>query len=228
LFKVSAIIPAAGTGSRFGGEKQFKVLRGHPLWTHTLKPFIKSDLINELIFVLPKESIRIIQSSEYYKVFSKKKEIKLVPGGLKRKDSVLNGLLSTKKTNNLVCIHDVARPLIKETLIDKAINGCKDFDGCILALPSIDTVKIVHENIVHSTIDRNSVLMVQTPQVFWKDKLIKAYKDNIEVEVTDESTLMELMGYSIKVINGDINNLKITSRIDVEIAKIIMENILHD
>ena len=223
--KVSAIIPAAGTGSRFGEEKQFKVLKGNPLWTYTLKPFISSNLINELIFVLPEKSINNIRSSNNYKLISKKKDIKLVPGGAKRKDSVLNGLLSTKKTNDFVCIHDGARPLIKESLIDKAINGSMGFDGCILALPSTDTVKIVDdETIVHNTVDRNSVWMAQTPQVFRKDKLLKAYKEHSLVEVTDESALMELMGFSIKVINGDINNIKITSKLDLEIAKIIMEN----
>ena len=173
---------------------------------------------------MPKESIRNIQSSKAYKLISKKKEIKLVPGGAKRKDSVLSGLLSTKRTNDLVCIHDAARPLIKESLIDKTINGCKDFDGCILALPSTDTIKIVERNIVHSTIDRNSVWLAQTPQAFWKDKLLKAYRKHGTVEVTDDSTLMELMGFSIKVINGDMNNIKITSKVDLEIAKIIMRN----
>jgi len=224
LFKVSAIIPAAGSGSRFGEEKQFKVLNGEPLWAHTLKPFIESSLVNELIFVLPEESIGRIQSSKVYKLISKKKEIKLIPGGNKRKDSVLNGLLSTKKKNNLVCIHDVARPLIKKCLIDKTINECKDFDGCILALQGTDTFKLVKGNTVHSTIDRNIVWMAQTPQTFWKDKLLKAYKKYSDVEATDESSLMELMGYSIKVISGDIKNLKITSKADWELIKTIMEN----
>ena len=224
MYKVSAIIPAAGSGSRFGEEKQFKVLKGDPLWAYTLKPFIKSNLINELIFVLPEKSIHIIESSKAYKVFSKQKKIKLVTGGINRKDSVLNGLLSTKNSNDFVCIHDVARPLIKESLINKAINGSMGFDGCILALPSTDTVKIVDKKIVHNTVDRNSVWMAQTPQVFRKDKLLKAYKKHSSVEATDESTLMEMMGFSIKVISGDINNIKITSKIDLEIAKIIMEN----
>jgi len=133
-------------------------------------------------------------------------------------------LLLTNKTNELVCIHDVARPLIKESLIDKAINESMGFDGCILAMPSTDTVKIVEGNIVNNTINRNSVWMAQTPQVFRKDKLLKAYREISSVEATDECTLMELMGFSIKVINGDMNNIKITSKVDLEIAKIIMEN----
>ena len=224
MIKVSAIIPAAGSGSRFGEEKQFRVLKGSPLWVHTLKPFMNSNLINELIVVFPENSIHKIKSSDAYKLISKKKKIKLVSGGTKRKDSVLNGLLLTKKTNELVCIHDVARPLIKESFIDKAIKESAGYDGCILALPSTDTIKIVDESIIQSTIDRNSVWMAQTPQVFRKDKLLKAYKDHNSAEVTDESTLMEMMGFSVKVINGDVNNIKITNKIDLEIAKTIMEN----
>ena len=221
MFKVSAIIPAAGSGTRFGEEKQFKVLNGRPLWSYTLEPFIKSKLIDELILVLPKEAILNIKSSQAYSLFLKKKDIKLVSGGLSRKDSVLNGLLSTKETNELVCIHDVARPLIKQSLIEKSINGCKNYDGCILALPSTDTVKVVKEHVVQETIDRDKVWLTQTPQVFWKNQLLKAYNQNSTLDITDESTLMEMAGFSVKVIDGDINNFKITNNLDWEVFKII-------
>lgn len=221
MFKVSAIIPAAGSGIRFGEEKQFKVLNGKPLWSYTLGPFIKSKLIDELILVLPEEFILNVKSSHAYSLFSKKKDIKLVPGGLKRKDSVLNGLLSTKNNNELVCIHDVARPLIKQSLIEKSINGCKNHDGCILALPSTDTVKVVKEHVVQETIDRDKVWLTQTPQVFWKNQLLKAYNQNSTLDITDESTLMEMAGFSVKIIDGDINNFKITNNFDWEIFKLI-------
>ena len=223
MFKVSAIIPAAGSGTRFGEEKQFKVLNGRPLWSYTLEPFIKSKLIDELILVLPKKAILNIKSSQAYSLFSNKKDLKLVSGGLSRKDSVLNGLLSTKEANELVCIHDVARPLIKQSLIEKSINGCKNYDGCILALPSTDTVKVVNEHVVQETIDRNKVWLTQTPQVFWKNQLLKAYNQNSTLEITDESTLMEMAGFSVKVIDGNINNFKITNKLDWKIFKIIIE-----
>ena len=222
MFKVSAIIPAAGSGSRFGEEKQFKILRGRPLWAYTLDPFIKSSLINEILFIIPETYINTVQSSESFIIASKKKEIKVIPGGPKRNDSVLNGLYSTKKTNGLVCIHDAARPFIRQSFITETVNSCKDFDGAVLAIPSVDTVKVVKDEIINKTIDRTIIWMAQTPQTFHRDKLLDAFKNNINVHVTDESVLMELSGYSIKIINGDAENFKITNKLDWELAKIIV------
>ena len=222
MFKVSAIIPAAGSGSRFGEEKQFKILKGRPLWAYTLDPFIKSSLINEIVFIVPEAFINTVQSSESFIIASKNKEIKVIAGGSKRIDSVLNGLYSTKKTNGLVCIHDAARPFIRESFITETVNSCKDFDGAVLAIPSVDTIKIVKDEIVNKTIDRAIIWMAQTPQTFHRDKLLDAFKNNINVHVTDESTLMELSGYSIKIIYGDAENFKITNKLDWELAKIIV------
>ena len=222
MVKVSAIIQAAGSGSRFGEEKQFKILRGRPLWAYTLDPFIKSSLINEILFIVPETYINTVQSSESFIIASKKKEIKVIPGGPKRTDSVLNGLYSTKKTNDLVCIHDAARPFIRQSFITETVNSCKDFDGAVLAIPSVDTVKVVKDEIINKTIDRTIIWMAQTPQTFHRDKLLDAFKNNINVHVTDESVLMELSGYSIKVINGDAENFKITNKLDWELAKLIV------
>ena len=223
MVKVSAIIPAAGSGSRFGEEKQFKILSGRPLWAYTLDPFIKSSLINEILFIVPEIYINTVQSSESFIIASKKKEIKVIPGGPKRTDSVLNGLYSTKKTNGLVCIHDAVRPFIRESFITETVNSCKDFDGAVLAIPSVDTVKVVKDEIINKTIDRTIIWMAQTPQTFHRDKLLDAFKNNINVHVTDESVLMELSGYSIKIINGDAENFKITNKLDWELAKIIVD-----
>ena len=222
MVKVSAIIPAAGSGSRFGEEKQFKILNGRPLWAYTLDPFIKSSLINEILFIVPETYINTVQSSESFIIASKKKEIKVIPGGPKRTDSVLNGLYLTKKTNDLVCIHDAARPFIRQSFITETVNSCKDFDGAVLAIPSVDTVKVVKDEIINKTIDRTIIWMAQTPQTFHRDKLLDAFKNNIKVHVTDESVLMELSGYSIKIINGDAENFKITNKLDWELAKIIV------
>ena len=223
MVKVSAIIPAAGSGSRFGEEKQFKILSGRPLWAYTLDPFIKSSLINEILFIVPETYINTVQSSESFIIASKKKEIKVIPGGPKRTDSVLNGLYSTKKTNGLVCIHDAVRPFIRQSFITETVNSCKDFDGAVLAIPSVDTVKVVKDEIINKTIDRTIIWMAQTPQTFHRDKLLDAFKNNINVHVTDESVLMELSGYSIKIINGDAENFKITNKLDWELAKIIVD-----
>tara|TARA_B110000263_G_scaffold34239_2_gene25966 strand:- start:4338 stop:5015 length:678 start_codon:yes stop_codon:yes gene_type:complete len=220
LFKVSAIIPAAGSGSRFGERKQFKLLNGQPLWCYTLAPFVRSKLINEIVFVVPEEFISTVLASKNFKSLSKNKDIKVVAGGSNRTKSVLNGILSTNKTNDLICIHDAARPFIKDSLITKTVNACKEFDGSILAIPSNDTIKIVQGGIIEKTIDRRIVRMAQTPQTFHKNKLLDAYKNNVDSNVTDECTIMELSGYSIKIIDGDNENLKITNSLDWEMAKI--------
>ncbi len=222
MFKVSAIIPGAGLGSRFGEKKQFKNLNGEPLWAHTLKPFILSSLIDEIVFVVEESLIGIIKRSGFFKQLIKKKEIKITKGGARRVDSVLNGIHVSNKMNDIVCIHDVARPFIKKSLINKTIEACKNFDGAILATPSVDTVKNVDNEIIKTTLDRSQIWMAQTPQTFHKDRLLKAYNDNRKIKVTDESTLMELSGFSIKIINGDNRNFKITKKIDWELAKIII------
>ena len=221
MFRVSAIIPSAGASSRFGEKKQFKNLNGEPLWAHTLKPFILSSLIDEIVFVVEESLVSLIKKSGFFKQIVKKKEIKITNGGVKRMDSVFNGIHVSKKMNDIVCIHDVARPFVKESLINKTIETCKDFDGAILAIPSVDTVKNVENETIKGTLNRSQTWMAQTPQTFHKDKLLKAFNDNLNVNVTDESTLMELSGYSIKIINGDNKNFKITEKIDWELAKII-------
>ena len=222
MSRVSAIIPGAGVGSRFGEKKQFKNLNGEPLWVHTLKPFILSSLIDEIVFVVEESLISTIKNSDYFDQLSKKKEIKITNGGVKRVYSVINGINVSKKNNNIVCIHDVARPFVKEEHINKTIKACKYFDGAILAIPSIDTVKNVEDELIKKTHNRSQTWMAQTPQTFHKDKLMKAIKDNLNANVTDESTLMELSGYSIKIINGENKNFKITKKIDWQLAKIMV------
>ena len=221
MLRVSAIIPGAGVGSRFGEKKQIKNLNGEPLWVHTLKPFILSSLIDEIVFVVEENLVSIIKKSGFFKQFVKKKEIKITKGGARRMDSVLNGINVSKNMNDIVCIHDVARPFVKKSLINKTIEACEEFDGAILAIPCVDTVKNVENKIIKRTLNRSKTWMAQTPQTFHKDKLLKAYNDNINVNVTDESTLMELSGLSIKIISGDDRNFKITNKIDWELAKII-------
>ena len=178
MFRVSAIIPGAGVGSRFGEKKQFKNLNGKPLWAYTLKPFILSDLIDEIIFVVEDSLVSTIQESDCFKQFVKEKEIKIAKGGSRRMDSVLNGAQVSKKMNDVVCIHDAARPFVKKSLINKTIEACKDFDGAISAIPSIDTVKNVENEIIKKTLKRSQTWMAQTPQAFHKDRLLKAYNDN--------------------------------------------------
>ncbi len=219
--KVSAIILAAGNGSRFGEKKQFKKLNGKPIWAHSLNTFIQSKFIDELILVIPSNSIGPIKQSQIFTLLSRQNNIKLVSGGKSRKDSVLNGLKVVKKINDIVCIHDAARPFIKTSYIKHTIEACSEFDGAIVATPAVDTVKKVENQIIKKTIDRNFLWMAQTPQTFNKEKLLYAIKKFSHLNFTDESMLMEEAGLKIKLIKGDYSNLKITNGIDWELAKVI-------
>ena len=221
--KVSAIILAAGSGSRFGAKKQFKKLNENPIWVYSLNTFIRSECVDELILVIPNDSLETLKKSQAFTSLNKKNNIKLVSGGESRKDSVINGLRVVKKANNIVCIHDAARPFIKISYIKNSIDACSEFDGAIIAVPTVDTVKKVDNNLIKNTINRESLWMAQTPQTFKKGKLLYAIKNFSHLNITDESMLMEQANFKIKLIEGDQYNFKITNEIDWELAKFIVE-----
>ncbi len=215
---VSAIIMAAGSGSRFGEEKQFKLLKGIALYFYSLNKFMLCEDINEIILVVPKSRVADVKK-EIINI-KKTKKILIVSGGYRRQDSVKKGLLSVSNKSQLVCIHDGARPFVSEKLIKKSIIACAKNDGAIVANPNFDTLKTCEEGYVKKTIDRNNVWTAQTPQVFWKVKLLDAISisERNNMEVTDESSMMESLGYKVSVVQGDYNNFKITSREDWERA----------
>ena len=219
--KVSAIILAAGNSSRFGEKKQFKKLNGKPIWVYSLNTFIQTKCIDQLILVIPNNSLKPLKNSQVFTVLNKQNNIKLVSGGNSRKDSVLKGLGVVKEMNDIVCIHDAARPFVKSSYIKDSIRFCSEFDGAITAIPTVDTVKKAENQIIKKTIDRDSLWMAQTPQAFHKEKLLHAIDLHSNLKVTDESTLMELAGFKIKIIEGSSSNFKITRKIDWDLAKII-------
>jgi len=211
--KVSAIIPAAGSGERFGEEKQFKLLSGRPLFFHTLKLFLQSDYIDEIIVAVPSANV----DSTHRDVLSMSagKPVKVVAGGTRRQDSVKNGID--------VSIHDAARPFVTEDLIQRSISACEFADGAVVGIPSKDTVKISENGFVKETLDREKIWLAQTPQCFHKNKLLQAlyYAETENLTGTDESALMEAMGFSIKLVDGDSNNFKITTKDDWIRAEIV-------
>ena len=219
--KVSAIIPAAGSGERFGEEKQFKLLSGRPLFFHTLKLFLQSDYIDEIIVAVPSANV----DSTHRDVLSMSagKPVKVVAGGTRRQDSVKNGIDVSDSDSTLVCIHDAARPFVTENLIQRSISACEFADGAVVGIPSKDTVKFSENGLVKETLDREKIWLAQTPQCFHKNKLLQAL-DHAETENltgTDESALMEAMGFSIKLVEGDSNNFKITTKDDWIRAEIV-------
>ena len=221
--KVSVIIPSAGSGSRFGELKQFKLLNGEPLIIRTIKLFLDLKEVVEVIVVLPKEQNVFL--NKYIKNNLYQKKIKVVAGGEKRQDSILNGLKIVCDKSQLICIHDAVRPFVSRELIINCFKKCKNFDGAILGLRSINTVKYSENGTINKTIDRRKIWLAQTPQVFHKEKLIFAIKKfkKKEMQITDESILMEEAGYSIKLVEGSVNNIKITFNSDWKLAEYLIK-----
>jgi len=219
--KVSAIIPAAGSGERFGEEKQFKLFSGRPLIFHTLKLFLQSDYIDEIIVAVPSANV----DSTHRDVLSMSagKPVKVVAGGTRRQDSVKNGIDVSDSHSTLVCIHDAARPFVTEDLIQRSISACEFADGAVVGIPSKDTVKFSENGLVKETLDREKIWLAQTPQCFHKNKLLQAlyHAEKENLTGTDESVLMEAMGFSIKLVDGDLNNFKITTKDDWIRAEVV-------
>ena len=206
----SAIITAAGSGRRFGEAKQFKKLHGKPLYEYSLDIFIESRLFDEVILVIPNNNQEKLQKEIKSKYGS---QVNLVIGGPDRQDSVKNAIQNSNPKVDLVVIHDAARPFITKTLIEKCISACETSDGAIIALQPNDTIKFSKNNIVEKTIDRSNIWMAQTPQAFNKHTILEAYSfSNFDdLIVTDESSLMEKLGYKIMIVPGNGKNFKITT-----------------
>ena len=225
--KITAIIPAAGDGERFGEKKQLKLLNGRPLIFHTIQPFVKSELINEIIVVVPKDDVN--QLSREFKSTITSKKIEVVEGGETRQQSVYNGLRISDKESKLICVHDGVRPFVTLALIEKVIKASMEHDGAILAAPSTDTIKKVMGDQILETLPRETIWRAQTPQVFSKPALKEAIQIAVEekLEGTDEASILEKIGYQIGFVEGSSLNIKITTKEDWIFAKAIY-NELND
>ena len=225
--KITAIIPAAGDGERFGEKKQLKLLNGRPLIFHTIQPFVKSELINEIIVVVPKDNVS--QLSRDFKSTITSKKIEVVEGGETRQQSVYNGLRISDEESELICVHDGVRPFVTLPLIEKVIKASLEHDGAILAAPSTDTIKKVMGDQILETLPRETIWRAQTPQVFSKPALREAIQIAVDekLEGTDEASILEKIGYQIGFVEGSPLNIKITTKEDWIFAKAIY-NELND
>jgi len=225
---VTAIISAGGVGERFGDStpKQFLVLKGMPLLCRTIELFQNNSNIDGIVIAVNSEwfskTNELIKSNNYDKV----KEV--VIGGKTRQSSVYNALrTNTVKESETVLIHDAVRPLTSETLINKLIVEVEEYGAVIPALKVKDTIKSVTKggNSI-KTLEREFLYAAQTPQIFWYDIINTAFENAIQTntEATDDSLLVELAGYKIRVIEGEETNIKITTPLDLKLAEVILEN----
>lgn len=228
LIKTVAVIPAAGSGVRMGSDKakQFLELDGRPLLAATLEPFQLCKKVDAIILVVPSRETDYCRERIVDR-FGLDKILKVVPGGERRQDSVRLGVEATKGDYGLVLIHDAVRPIIDEELIEKVIGAAIIHRAVITGLPARETVKeIDRTSRVVKTYDRNTVWLVQTPQVFRYEDILLAHETAVNEgweEATDDAFLVERLGIPVNVIEGSEKNIKITTPHDLEMARFLMK-----
>jgi 2-C-methyl-D-erythritol 4-phosphate cytidylyltransferase len=225
--RVTAIVPSAGIGKRFGslGTKPFVEIRGLPVVIHILKKLHEIKVIKEIIPVFREQDMeRGLEIIERHKL---KKIRRIARGGKERQDSIYNALKLIKDEDCIVLIHDGVRPLVSRELIERLINEVGD-DGVVPGLPVNETLKEVDtRGFALSTIKRDRVWTIQTPQVFPFKVIKRAYEEAFKdgFYATDDAALVERIGGKVKVIRGSVFNIKITTPDDIEIIESLLSRL---
>lgn len=215
-----ALICAGGMGLRFGGDrpKQFIEIDGEPILLKTVKVFEKTEEIEKIVVVCPKDYI-----SDAENILSDCKKTVVTKGGSDRNLSVMNGIAYIEENFNfdestIVVTHDAVRPFVTEKMIIDSIEAAKECGGAVAAIPSVDTIIEVENGFVACVPDRQKMYNVQTPQTFHAKKLRELYyslTDEEKIILTDCSRIYVSKGEKVKIIEGDIKNIKITFKSDI-------------
>lgn len=240
--KVFVIIPAAGLGTRMAPPsaakakkrtptKQFKELGGVPILVHTLRKFVDTPAVYEIVIALRKDEIagfRTQLEKQYPEILNKR--LQVVEGGEHRQDSVANALANlAADPEDIVLVHDAVRPFVTPEIILHVIEAAEKHHAAIAGWPAVDTVKQVERTaegaIVKATIPRAGVVMAQTPQGFRFNILKRAFEDAAADGFlgTDEASLIERAGLPVAVVMGSPKNIKITTPADMELAEFYLK-----
>ncbi|HID95161.1 MAG TPA: 2-C-methyl-D-erythritol 4-phosphate cytidylyltransferase [Candidatus Latescibacteria bacterium] len=225
MSEVTAIIAAAGAGRRMGPgpPKQLLELGGRPILIHTLQAFEQCEQVDDIIVVVSRE-IYDFCTERIPPHFPKVKRI--VTGGERRQDSVYEGLKAVEDGTKIVVIHDGTRPFITPQEISESIRLCRQAKAVVVAVRVKDTIKSVVNGAVKETLDRNRLWAAQTPQTFEFPLILRAYQEAYGEGFysTDDSALVERLGYKVEVLEGSYRNIKITTPEDLILAKRILRN----
>ena len=222
--KAVAIIPAAGVGTRMRSTspKQFLSLAGVPILVHTLRKFSRCSSIGMAVVPMRKSDIASFEpvlDKEGLLVFAR-----LVPGGIHRQDSVYSGFQEVDPHTDVVVVHDAVRPFVELESIDAVIAEAHSSGAAILAIPCTDTIKQIDKTHVVTTLPRDKIVLVQTPQAFryglLKEGFERAHAENFYA--TDESCLVERLGHPVTVLRGSETNIKITKPADLPLAELLI------
>ena len=227
--QVTAVIPAAGSGIRMGSRKpkQFLDLGGKPLLAVTLGHFQECHLVDMIILVVSPQDVDYCLQ-EIVDTYSLSKVVRVISGGKRRQDSVRNGLEAVAHTCRWVLIHDGVRPFVTKDLIQKVISAAQSFRAVTTGLPITESVKEVDsQGRILRSIDRSDLWLIQTPQIFRREDIHLAHQEALKQgweEATDDAFLIEKMGIPVKIIKGEESNIKVTTSLDLQIARFLMSN----
>jgi len=232
MTKITAILPAAGMGTRMGGDtpKQFLELDGAPILLHTLRRLASCEAITEIILAARADEIEKLEARCRVEKF--RQPVRVVKGGVTRQESVAAALAVVADDVDLVAVHDAVRPFVTREQVARVIEEARKCGAAILGIPAMDTVKEVKRGslpedvaLITGTIPRERVVLAQTPQVFrtalLREAFAKAAAD--EVNASDEAGLVERLGHDVHVVHGTEGNIKITKPSDMELARFYLD-----
>ncbi len=223
--KTAVIIAAAGSGMRMVGgiPKQYKNLGGMSILARTVKAFAVLKEIH-LITVVTNEGYLDDCRKELDSLGLMSKNIKILPGGQERQDSIYNAIRHLPEDVQLVLVHDGVRPFITAELILRTIDAAKTYGAAAAAVPVKDTIKMAEDGFLTDTLDRRRLFAMQTPQGFRKDLLVHAYEEAYQKNIygTDDAFLVEAAGEKVYVVKGDYFNIKITTSEDIVFGEAIL------
>lgn len=217
----NVIIVAGGKGLRLGGEtpKQFISIGGKPILMRTIEEFYQFDKSIRIIVVLPedhRDHWSMLCKSYGFTIYHE-----MVNGGETRFHSVKNGLELV--IDGLVAIHDAARPFVSVDLIQRCFDCANEYQSAIPVIDVVDSLRKVSHDGRSSIVDRNSYKMVQTPQIFDVHLLKKGYESDFDTSFTDDASVVESIGHQVHLLDGERNNIKITTSFDLKLAKALLD-----
>jgi 2-C-methyl-D-erythritol 4-phosphate cytidylyltransferase len=218
--RFAVILPAAGKSSRFRDphyKKPFAPLENRPVWLHSAERFVNRDDVKQVLVVISPDD-----KDYFYSKFGANVAIlgiEVVEGGAERSDSVQRALEQVKDNIDFIAIHDAARPCLSDEWIDRVFAAAEKTGAAMLAVPVTATLKRVgKDQTIEETVSREGLWEAQTPQVFRRDLLLKAYANRGQTPATDDAQLVERIGHKVTVVPGSPINIKITSKEDLHIA----------
>jgi len=222
----AVILPAAGQSSRFGDMKQKKIyseLLGRAVWLRAIEPFVNREDVGQMILAIAPEDRELFERR--YRANVAFMNIKVIEGGKERSDTIARALEVVDPQCEYIAIHDAARPCLSTELVDAVFAAAREHGAALLAVPVADTIKRVNtEQLTTDTISREGLYLAQTPQVFLRRLLFKAYaqRSRISHKVTDDCQLVEALGHRCAVVEGSPLNIKITKPMDLKLAAAIL------